>query len=587
MKEVLLGGRRLKLDPAKTLGTGGEADVYDIGSGLALKIYKGPDHPDYKGLPAEQQAARDRLATRAAKLRDFPTPLPPRVVAPLETAVDRGGSMVGFSMRLIPGAEPLLRWAQPGFRQAVPAAAVAPLFLDLHGTLARLHEAGVVIGDFNDLNILVANGAAHLIDADSFQFGAYGCLAYTDRFVDPLCCADGALTPVRPHSPASDWYAFEVLLFQSLLMVHPYGGVLPGSGARPSERMLKRVTVLDPRVRVPKSSLPWKVLPDEWLHRFHDTFAEDQRSAFPMGLLESLRWTLCPGCRHCHARDICPDCAGHTPQARRELITVHGRVTATRLILTEGKVVAVGPEGWLIHEGGEFKREDGRVVLRGNLRPGTRYFLKGRSAAAVRSNETYACAGGRAFWERDGALWGEGNWGDERVGEVLAGQTHIWAGPAFGFGFYRAGGVTVAFVFDAQRRGLLDGVPIPAMRGRILDANCVFGDGRAWLVLALESQGSIQRRCVVITKEGRVTASADSPSWLESADGICAAGPHLFVPTDKGLIRVEDSLARAVEFPETEPFIDAGSLLAVGSDGLIVANRREILKLKMRQEVPV
>ena len=30
IKEILLGSRRILLNPAKTLGTGGEADVYDI-----------------------------------------------------------------------------------------------------------------------------------------------------------------------------------------------------------------------------------------------------------------------------------------------------------------------------------------------------------------------------------------------------------------------------------------------------------------------------------------------------------------------------------------------------------------------------
>lgn len=586
MKEVILGGRRLRLDPAKILGTGGEADVYDIGAGLALKIYKGPDHPDYKGLSEEQEAARDRLRTRSAKLRDFPRALPPRVVAPLETAQDRAGAVVGYAMKLIPDAEPLLRWAEPVFRRAVPPALVAPLFLDMHATVSRVHEAGAVIGDFNDLNIIVANGAAHLIDADSFQFGRYPCLAYTERFVDPVVCAPAELRPVRPHDCSTDWYAFEVMLFQSLLLVHPYGGVLPGPG-RPSERALRRITVLDPRVRVPKASIPWRVLPDELLQRFHETLALDRRSAFPRTMLEALRWTRCVDCKAVHARDLCPDCAGPAPAQRRLAVTVRGRVTAAVLVRTEGEVVAVGPDGWLVFEAGEFRREDGSRALRGPLRAGVRYLLHGRSAVAVRRGEAYACAGGRSWWERDGALWREGPLGDERVGEVLAGQTRLWAGPKFGFGFYRAGGVLGAFVFDAERRGILDGVPLPPIRGRVLDADCVFGEGRAWLLLELESGGKVFKRCVVIRENGKVAASLDAPSWLESIHGACAAGAFLFVPTDKGIVRVDEALSPATEYSDTEPFVDAASRLAVAGDGLVVANRGEILKLSIKQEVKI
>jgi len=601
VKEVLLGGRRLKLDPARAIGSGGEADVFDIGSGLALKLYKGSDHPDYRGLPDEQRCARERLATRADKLREFPAGLPPRVVAPLEVAYERGGRTAGYSMRLVPDAEPLLRWAEPGFRRAVPPAAVAPLFLDLHATVARVHEAGVVIGDFNDLNVLVCAGSAFLIDADSFQFGRHPCLAYTERFVDPLCCAPDELVLGRPHGAASDWYAFDALLFQSLLLVHPYGGVLPGAAGRPSQRTLQRVTVFDARVRYPRPAVPWRALPDDLLQRFYESFVKDARGPFPRALLESLRWTRCTGCGAFHARLRCPVCsgaacgigssagAGRTDfltagAAVREKVTVRGAVTAIRLAVTAGQVVAVAPEGWLVWENGEFRRENGDVAFRGPLRPGTRYFISGRHTAAAGRGEAFALAGGRSWWERDGALWREGTLGDERVGEVLVGQTRFWAGCEFGFGFYRVGGLTVAFVFDAVRRGLADGVPLPPLLGRVLDADCVFSEGRAWLLLALEAGGRLTRRCVLIRKDGGVTAVADSPPWLETVAGACAAGPHLFVPTDRGVVRVEEDLARWTEFPETEPFVDAGCRLAVGRDGLIVAGRREVVKLCLKKK---
>jgi hypothetical protein len=524
VNDAFVGGRRVRLDPARAIGKGGEADVYDIGGGVALKVYKAPDHPDLAGLPDEQRAARERLASRPAKLREFPRTLPPRVVAPLELASDRHARTVGYTMRLVPGAEPLLRWGEPSFRRAVPHAAVAPLFLDLHATVAHLHEAGVVIGDFNDLNVLVAAGAAHLIDADSFQFGAHLCDVFTERFVDPLRCAPDALRLARPHTADSDWYAFATMLFQSLLLVHPYGGVAPGM--TPSARALKRMTVFHADVRYPKPAISWRVLPDELLQYFHRTFERDARGMFPRSLLEPMRWTTCAACGSDHARTLCPSCVQATPAAIRDVVTVRGSVTATRL----------------------------RAIDR-PPRP--------------------------RVWERDGVLWRDGELGPERIGDVLAGQARFWAGDEFGLGFYRAGTLSVGFVFE---RRLNDSVRLP-IAGRLLDADCVFGAGRAWLLLALDVGGRIVRRCALVRRDGTVAGVADDPSWLPTVGGQCAAGPFLFAATDGGIVRVDESFATR-EYPDTEPFVDAESRLTAGRDGLIVENREETLRLSIQETRP-
>ena len=48
------------------LGTGGEADVYDLGD-RALKLYKGPHHPDVAGDPAREAAAAARAMAQASR----------------------------------------------------------------------------------------------------------------------------------------------------------------------------------------------------------------------------------------------------------------------------------------------------------------------------------------------------------------------------------------------------------------------------------------------------------------------------------------------------------------------------------------
>ena len=49
--KIRIDGKAFSLDPQKAIGKGGEADVYSLGNGAALKIYKTPDHPDFGNDP--------------------------------------------------------------------------------------------------------------------------------------------------------------------------------------------------------------------------------------------------------------------------------------------------------------------------------------------------------------------------------------------------------------------------------------------------------------------------------------------------------------------------------------------------------
>src|SRR4029079_9301897 len=102
--------KRTKLTRTRSLGKGGEAYVFDLGGGRALKLFKSPDHPDYQGLPVEQKAAEQRIALHQKKLRAFPAGLPRQVTAPAELATDRSGrAVVGYAMEAVAPAEPLVR----------------------------------------------------------------------------------------------------------------------------------------------------------------------------------------------------------------------------------------------------------------------------------------------------------------------------------------------------------------------------------------------------------------------------------------------------------------------------------------------
>ena len=626
--EVYLRGKRIKLDPTRSLGQGGEADVFDLGGGRALKLFKSPDHPDYQGLPVEQKAAEQRIALHQSKLRAFPTGLPRQVVAPEELATDRAGlSVVGYTMQVVAPAEPLLRFGEPTFRRAgVANGDVLSLFREIHTVVSGIHAAGVVIGDFNDLNVLVTRGTQpRFIDADSFQFGPYPCSVFTERFVDPLLCDRQGTTPrlSRPYNPDADWYAFAALLMQSLLFVAPYGGVyLPKdlsrripNGARP----LHRITVFNPEVRYPKPATRYEVLPDDLLQYLHRVFEKDERGPFPVGLLDRLQFVVCPHCAVEHARTACPFCAPGASARARAVLMVRGEVVCTRVFETSGVVlhasVEKGVVRFLYHEAGSYRREDGAVVFRGDLDPSLRFAILASDTVVGRGDEiallspgrppervsvdsdgtgpAFACNGRHRYWTSAGRLLRDapstlGGPSTDGIGDVLSGQTRIWAGPTFGLGLYRASNLTVAFIFDSELRGINDTLRLPPLHGQLVDAACALDERRAWLLLAVHQGGRKIHLCLTYSRTGVREAAAEATagdgSWLGTLRGKCATQGMLLAPTDAGIVRIEvrdGALQKTREFPDTEPFVDAASQLLVGKDGVYVVGRSEITALRI------
>src|SRR5687767_13731218 len=126
---VYVAGKKVRLDPAQSIGKGGEADVYDIGGGRALKLFKAADHPDFGDDAAARQAAKERIDEHQLKLRAFPAGLPDRVVVPRELVTDWSGRHVlGYTMCRLGGAEVLFRYGERTFRQGMANAPVFDVF---------------------------------------------------------------------------------------------------------------------------------------------------------------------------------------------------------------------------------------------------------------------------------------------------------------------------------------------------------------------------------------------------------------------------------------------------------------------------
>ena len=615
--DIYLNQKRIKVNPKNAIGKGGEADIYDLKNGKVLKLFKTADHPDYQLLPQEQQAAQARIAIHQQKLPAFPTNLPVRVIKPEALATDKQGMILGYAMPFLQNTVPLLKYSDRNYRQTngISQQFIIELFRDLHESVLKIHQANVTIGDFNDLNLLVSQNQVHLIDADSFQFGQFPCQVFTARFVDPLLCDRTANQPIltSPHNPESDWYAFTVMLMQSLLYVDPYGGVYkPKSQTAQiphSARPLQRITIFHPDVRYPKPAIPYKMLSDDLLQHFHNCFEKDWRGDFPQNLLASMRWTKCNQCGIEHLRTICPICRP-SPLAP---LPVGNKTEKTsckvlQIFHTEGVILQVALQNnslnYLYHANHEFKREDNTVLLSGELDANIQFAIFGKSTIVTKQGKALTLTQGQPpqaiaaeliransfsrYWIDQGQLLRDGKLGNEYIGDILEGQTQFWIGETFGFGFYRAGAISVAFTFDAKRVGIGDRVNIPPIQGELIDANCVFSNDLCWFFTITQEQGNIIYCISVLRPNGELVATLAAPkgdrAWLTNIHGGSAIGNWLFVPTDEGIARVEVNNGQIMitkTFPETEPYVDSGCSLIVGSQGIYVIHSQKILQLQL------
>jgi hypothetical protein len=619
--DIYLNQKRIKLNPKNAIGKGGEADIYDLKNGKVLKLFKTADHPDYELLPQEQQAATARLALHQQKLRVFPQNLPARVIKPETLATDKQGTnILGYTMPFLQNTAPLLKYSDRTYRSTngISQQFVTNLFRDLHNTVLQVHRANVTIGDFNDLNLLVSQNQVNLIDADSFQFGQFPCQVFTSRFVDPILCDRNANQPIliNTHNPNSDWYAFTVMLMQSLLYVDPYGGVYKPKAQSAmiphSARPLQRITIFHPDVRYPKPAIPYKVLSDDLLHHFHNCFEKDWRGDFPKPLLESMRWTRCNQCGIEHLRTSCPVCTPTIAVAVVEKTLGTATCKVVQIFQTEGVILQAVLQNnslyYLYHDRNEFKREDNAVLLSGELDANIQFAIFGKSTIVTKKGngqgKAITLAQGQPpnaiaadliransfsrYWIGNGQLLRDGKLGNEYIGDILEGQTQFWIGENFGFGFYRAGSLSVAFTFDAKRVGICDRVQLPPIRGELIDANCVFSNDICWFFTATQEQGKIIYRVSVLRPTGDLVATIASikgdMAWLTNIHGCSAIANWLFVPTDEGIVRVEVQNGQIMitkSFPETESYVDSDCALIVASQGIYVIHSKKILQLQL------
>ncbi|HEX2090958.1 MAG TPA: TonB family protein [Longimicrobiaceae bacterium] len=227
----------LTLIPGTELGVGGQAAVYPVpgAEDRVAKVYH---------RPTGELELKLHLMWANRPAGDSPGAGGAALAWPLDLLRDPAGRLVGVLLPRVDGKLRVFELYNPATRRER-----SPLFhyallhraaRNLAAVFHKLHEAGYVVGDVNESNVLVGeDGRVTLIDTDSFQVRdpaspgtVYRCPVGRPEFTPPEL--RGRSFAEVDRSPEHDRFGLGVLVFQMLMEgTHPFAGRYPGPGEPP------------------------------------------------------------------------------------------------------------------------------------------------------------------------------------------------------------------------------------------------------------------------------------------------------------------------------------------------------------------
>lgn len=632
MSNIYLNNKLLNLSPSSLITKGGEAEIYKHNN-RALKIFKLESHPDFQGNTEtdkrNREGAKYRLNEYQTKLPNFPKINNNQIIIPLSFIKDNKGIIIGYEMQLIDNSEMISVFKSQSFRNKnnLNNNFIINSFVQIFKLVEYLNKLNVIIGDFKDLNILFKNQIIYFIDTDSYQFNKYLCHSFSLRFVDPDLCREDKKEGIpvlnQPYTKESDWYAFNVLLFQSLLFVHPYEGVY--SKINPELRPMYRISVYHKDVIYPKFAPPIEILPDDLNNHFYNIFqsSNNKSKLFPEKLLNNIVWNKCLTCGIEYSKSVCPKCI--PIQTKHPVIitqTISGNIKETKIFRANGNILFASIQNdellYLYDEGGKLKREGNRYIsdtLYQNIKyrihkeftilgqgqqlllinDNNKLFLNcsifnNYSSFDINSKYIISCNNGIITkTDINDKIWN--NYNNYVIGNCIENQTQIWIGETFGFGFYQAGQITIYFTFTEYRNSVNDSIKISSIKGQLLDSCCFFSNNMVWFFMIIEENGITINHCYVIDKYGKILSTyiekQGGGNWLFNIRGKCTIGDNkLLIATDNGLIRIDvdnNKLIQTREFKGTDKYVNSMSHLFLSQKGgIYVINQRDIVYLEIR-----
>jgi DNA-binding helix-hairpin-helix protein with protein kinase domain len=266
---------------SRELGRGGEGIVYELHShpNLVLKRYS-------ETIPAEKIAKlRQMVSMRTETIEAY-------AAWPIDIVRDQSGFICGFVMRKLFGYVPLHMIFSPMDRKKMFPDKGYNFLVHVSRNLAtafhKLHEAGLVVGDINEGNILISSsGLVAFIDCDSFQVkdgnNYFYCEVGVPRYTPPELLDAGTFQDIV-RTANTDSFSMAVLIFQLLFLGrHPFAGRHKSAADIDEETAIRQKQFAyslynkKKKLSPPKDSFPITNLSDEVVALFHQAFEQNER----------------------------------------------------------------------------------------------------------------------------------------------------------------------------------------------------------------------------------------------------------------------------------------------------------------------
>jgi len=162
----------------------------------------------------------------------------------------------------------------------------------------------------------------------------------------------------------------------------------------------------------------------------------------------------------------------------------------------------------------------------------------------------------------------------------------FWVGEEYGFGIQKASNFVLFFMFDCQSKGINDTIKLPPITGKLLDAKCYFAHGHCWFMTHTKEGSGEFYKAFIIDRKGNLVHQVanqvgDQNGCLKTIRGCCAAGAHLFMPTDDGVLRLDTNWGIST-FKGTESVVSVESAIFTSKAGLTIVNPKQIWELTIK-----
>lgn len=260
MNYSIKGKGKFKLTGSDFVTSGGEAKIF-LRNKVIYKIYHNSSDMIPDGKIYELQEINER-----------------KVLIPKDIINDSNGVRVGFTMDYIDKVIPLCKLFTNTFlnENDVSNDTLIALMSHMEETIHKVHEAGCIQVDGNELNYLVDEKdfkKCYFIDVNSYQTKSFPATVIMPSIRD---------WTAKTFNDLTDWYSFAIITCQLLIGIHPFKGKHQDFKRHAiEERMRANISIFNKNTRVPKSVRNFDRIPTNYMDWFINLFEKGKRETPP------------------------------------------------------------------------------------------------------------------------------------------------------------------------------------------------------------------------------------------------------------------------------------------------------------------